>query len=67
MPVPDEETALEAGLLALVLSLLTAMLAVSFGRLSERRHGERGLYGDSPSAGAVPRSRHSNIESVSPR
>ena len=67
MAAPDEETALEVGLLATVLLLLTAGLALLFGRLSEQRQGARGRSSEAPEAGAVPRSRHSNINSASSR
>ena len=67
MAAPDEETALEVGLLATVVLLLTAGLALLFGRLSERRQGARGRSSHAPETGEVPRSRHSNINSPSPR
>jgi hypothetical protein len=67
MAAPDEETALEVGLLATVLLLLTAGLALLFGRISERREGARGRSTHAPDVGEVPRSRHSNINSASPR
>jgi hypothetical protein len=67
MTAPDEETTLEVGLLATVLLLLTAALALLFGRVSEHREGRRERAAEPPRAGSIPRSRHSNINSTSPR
>ena len=65
--LPDHESWLEAGLIALGLGVLVGLAALVAGRLTgDVRRGSRHAEG-SPSPGAVPDQRHQNIAGPSPR
>lgn len=61
--LPDQESYLEAGLVAFALMMLGAGVALIVGRLSGRAATGRGHDAAAPQRGDIPRQRHQHISS----
>jgi hypothetical protein len=67
MAAPDEETYLEAGLLAFALMLIGATAALLYGWLAGGALNRDGHRASPPDVGEIPAERHSQIGSNPPR